>query len=65
MVGEVVMDERARRRRSLQDGLHSAYLESGRVSQAFLDDACEFENLRINADEMRRRIRVRYQVHSS
>jgi hypothetical protein len=35
------------------------------VSQAFLDDAREFENLRISADEMRRRIRARYQVRSA
>ncbi len=56
------MDERERRRRSMQDGLHSAYLEGGRVPQAFLDDAREFEALRIDEDEMRRRIRARYQV---
>lgn len=59
------MDEKTRRRRSLQDGLHSAYLEGGHVSQAFLDDAREFENLRISADEMRRRIRACYQVRSA
>jgi hypothetical protein len=46
----------------MQDGLHSAYLEGGRVSQAFLDDAREFEALSIDEDEMRRRIRARYQV---
>lgn len=39
--------------------------KGGHVSQAFLDDAREFENLRISADEMRRRIRARYQVRSA
>lgn len=56
------MDERERRRRSIQDGLHSAYLEGGMVSQAFLDDVREFEALRIDEEEMRRRIRARYKV---
>lgn len=56
------MGERERRRISVQDGLHSAYLEGGRVSQAFLDDVKEFESLHIDEDEMRRRIRNRYQV---
>lgn len=45
--------EKARRRAAFEDGIHSAYLDGGMVTEAFRADAEEYINGIIDLDELR------------
>lgn len=57
--------EKARRRAAFEDGVHSAYLDGGMVTDAFRADAEEYINGIIDLEEMRKRLRKRYGVTSN
>ena len=54
--------EKARRRAALEDGIHSAYLDGGMVSDAFRADAEEYINGIIDLEGMHKRLRTRYGI---
>lgn len=54
--------ERARRRAVFEDGIHSAYLDGGMVSDEFRADAEEYINGFIDTDEILKRTQRRYGV---
>ena len=54
--------EKARRRAVFEDGIHSAYLDGGMVSDAFRADAEEYINGLIDTDELLKRTQRRYGV---
>ncbi|MFT9286522.1 MAG: hypothetical protein ABF522_14670, partial [Lacticaseibacillus paracasei] len=62
-----VIDERekARRRAAFEEGIHSAYLDGGTVTEAFRADAEEYINGIIDLDEMHKRLRNRYGIESN
>jgi hypothetical protein len=57
-----VIDERekARRRAAFEDGIHSAYLDGGMVTDVFRADAEEYINGIIDIDELLKRTQRRY-----
>ena len=57
--------EKARRRAAFEDGIHSAYLDDGMVSDAFRADAEEYINGIIDLGEMHKRLRNRYGIESN
>ncbi|MFT8663348.1 MULTISPECIES: hypothetical protein [Bifidobacterium] len=57
--------EKARRRAAFEDGIHSAYLDGGMVTDAFRADAEEYVNGLIDLDEMHKRLRNRYGIKSN
>ena len=57
--------EKARRRAAFEDGIHSAYLDGGMVTEAFRADAEEYINGIIDLDEMHKRLRNRYGIESN
>jgi hypothetical protein len=59
-----VIDERekARRRAAFEDGIHSAYLDGGMVTDAFRADAEEYINGIIDTDELLKRTQRRYGI---
>ena len=52
--------EKARRRAAFEDGVHSAYLDGGMVTDAFRADAEEYINGIIDLDELLNRTQRRY-----
>ena len=56
----ISQQERARRRAAFEDGIHSAYLDGGMVTDAFRTDAEEYINGIIDLEEMHKRLRHRY-----
>ena len=54
--------EKALRRAAFEDGIHSAYLDGGMVTDAFRADAEEYINGIIDLDEMHKRLRTRYGI---
>lgn len=52
--------EKARRRAAFEDGVHSAYLDGGMVTDAFRADAEEYINGIIDPDELLKRTQRRY-----
>ena len=54
--------EKARRRAVFEDGVHSAYLDGGMVTDAFRADAEEYINGIIDTDELLKRTQIRYGV---
>ena len=52
--------EKARRRAAFEDGVHSAYLDGGMVTDAFRADAEEYINGSIGLDELLKRTQRRY-----
>ena len=52
--------EKARRRAAFEDGVHSAYLDGGMVTDAFRADAEEYINGIIDLDELLIRTQRRY-----
>ncbi|WP_369343273.1 hypothetical protein [Bifidobacterium fermentum] len=54
--------EKACRRAAFKDGIHSAYLDGGMVSDAFRAGAEEYINGIIDTEELRKRIQRRYGV---
>ena len=61
MIGQ---QEQARRRAAFEDGIHSAYLDGGMVTEAFRADAEEYINGIIDLEEMHERLRRRYDRES-
>jgi hypothetical protein len=57
--------EKARRRAAFEDGVHSAYLDGGMVTDAFRADAEEYINGIIDLEEMHKRLRKRYGATSN
>ncbi|MEK0218864.1 hypothetical protein WM014_08620 [Bifidobacterium mongoliense] len=54
------MDERTRRSLVIRDGMHSAELEGGRVTDAYRRDAQDYIDGHIDEDGLIRRTRARY-----
>ncbi|WP_445343411.1 antitoxin VbhA family protein [Bifidobacterium sp. ESL0819] len=59
------MDERTRRAIALRDGMHSAELEGGRVTDAFRRDAQDYVDGSIDLQGLLDRLNQRYAMHSS
>ena len=60
----ISQQEKDHRRAAIRDGLHSAYLEGGMVSDAFRADAEEYISGIIDLEEMHKRIQPRYGIKS-
>lgn len=54
--------EKARRRAAFEEGIHSAYLDGGMVTDAFRADAEEYINGIIDTDELLKRTQRRYGI---
>ena len=59
------MDERTRRAIALRDGMHSAELEGGRVTDAFRRDAQDYVDGSIDLQGLLDRLNQRYAMRSS
>ena len=56
----ISQQEQARRRAAFEDGIHSAYLDGGMVTEAFRADAEEYINGIIDLEEIHKRLQRRY-----
>ncbi|MFT8575925.1 MAG: hypothetical protein ABF730_09800 [Bifidobacterium aquikefiri] len=60
----ISQQEQARRRAAFEDGIHSAYLDGGMVTEAFRADAEEYINGIIDLEEIHKRLQRRYDSES-
>ena len=60
----IIQQEQARRRAAFEDGIHSAYLDGGMVTEAFRADAEEYINGIIDLEEIHKRLQRRYDSES-
>jgi hypothetical protein len=60
----ISQQEQARRRAAFEDGIHSAYLDGGMVTEAFRADAEEHINGIIDLEEIHKRLQRRYDSES-
>jgi hypothetical protein len=60
----ISQQEQARRRAAFEDGIHSAYLDGGMVTDAFRADAEEYINGIIDLEEIHKRLQRRYDSES-
>jgi hypothetical protein len=61
----MMMDERTRRAMALRDGVHSAELEGGHVTEEFLADARDYVDGSIDLHGLLDRMNQRYSTSST